>query len=115
MKEELQEVTKVWGKELWVVNRPEYCGKFLYLDKGAVSSYHKHVNKIETFFSLHGVAALTIEGKDYMLTPFARPKTVLPGQLHSFTGISDTLILEISTHHEDSDIVRMTLSKAASP
>lgn len=112
MKEELKEVKKVWGKELWVVNCPEYCGKLLYLDKGAVSSYHKHLKKKETFFALQGVTALTIEGKDYMLNPYSRPKTIFPGQLHSFVGISDAVILEVSTFDSGEDTVRLTESKA---
>lgn len=111
MKETMKEVEKVWGKELIIVNCGNYCGKLLYLDKGAESSYHQHINKQETFFCLQGQVALTIEGRDYMLNPFSRPKTIKPGQLHGFRGITDSLILEISTYHEDRDVVRKTESK----
>ena len=45
-----KEVKKVWGKELWIVNCDKYCGKLLYLDKGATSSYHYHKEKQETFY-----------------------------------------------------------------
>lgn len=113
MKEVLKEVKKVWGKELWVVNCPEYCGKLLYLDKGAVSSYHRHLKKKETFFALEGHVTLTTEGRDYMLNPYSRPKTIVPGKLHSFSGITKAVILEISTHHDDTDVMRITESKAA--
>lgn len=111
MKQTLKDVKKAWGKELWIVNCPQYCGKLLYLDKGAESSIHYHKEKQETFYSLQGTAGLTIDGKDYMLTPFSRPKTVKPGQRHSFTGITDAVIIEISTYHDDKDIVRLTESK----
>jgi len=111
-KETMREVKKVWGKEVIVVNNDKYCGKFLCLDKGAESSYHRHLKKQETFYSLKGQATLTIEGKDYMLNPYSRPKTIKPGQLHGFRGIIDSLILEISTHHDDKDVYRISGSKS---
>lgn len=112
-KETMREVKKVWGKEVIVVNNDKYCGKFLYLDKGAESSYHRHLKKQETFYAMEGQVALTIEGKDYMLNPYSRPKTIRPGQLHGFRGITDSLILEISTHHDDKDVVRLSESIAS--
>jgi D-lyxose ketol-isomerase len=111
MKEELKEVYKVWGKELWVVNCKEYCGKLLYLDKGAESSLHRHLRKKETFYALWGLVGLELEGKGYMLSPLARPKTILPKQWHRFHGLTKAIVLEISSHHEDSDVERMEASK----
>lgn len=114
MKEQIKKVKKVWGREVWLVNCDEYCGKLLYLDKGAVSSMHYHEVKKETFYALSGQTALTIEGKDYMLNPASRPKTIYPGQKHQFRGLSDgIIILEISTHHDDSDVIRLSASKGA--
>lgn len=107
----LKEVKKVWGKEIWIVNCKEYCAKFLYLNKNAQSSLHLHNTKKETFYSLRGQVALHIEGKDYMLSPFSRTKTILPRQKHSFWGITDAILLEISTHHSEGDVVRFTPSK----
>ena len=112
MKEALKEVKKAWGRELRIVNCPQYCGKLLYLDEGAESSMHYHKEKQETFYSLQGTAGLIIDEKDHMLTPFSRPKTIKPRQCHSFTGITDAVIIEISTYHDDKDIVRLTESKA---
>lgn len=109
----LKEVKKAWGKELWIVNCPRYCGKLLYLDKGAVSSIHYHKEKQETFFCLEGQVALSIEGKYYTLTAFSRPKTIKPGQKHSFSGITNALIIEFSTPHHEKDVVRLTESKPA--
>ena len=67
-KEEVLEVSKVWGKEVILVN-------------------------------------------SYLLSPFARPKTVEPGQRHSFCGISQATILEISTHDDPEDVERFTQSQ----
>jgi len=111
IKETTKEAKKVWGKEVWVVNCPEYCGKLLYLDKGAVSSMHYHKEKQETFYALSGQVGLHIEGRDYMLNPFSRPKTIYPNQKHQFIGLSDALILEISTEHREDDVVRLSDSK----
>ena len=113
IKEQMKEVKKVWGKELIVVNCDKYCGKILYLDQGAKPSLHYHKEKQETFYCLEGQVALTIEGKDYMLNPFSRPKTIKPGQLHNFTGLTNAVIIEISTHHDDQDVYRLTKSKPA--
>jgi len=114
IKETIKEVKKAWGRELIIVNCDKYCGKLLYLDRGAESSYHKHINKQETFFCLEGQAALVIEGKDYMLNPYSRPKTILPGALHSFMGLTSAVIIEFSTPHDDSDVYRVTQSRASS-
>lgn len=107
----MKEVPKVWGREVWIVNCDEYCGKLLYLDKGAVSSIHYHKEKKETFYALSGQVGLMIAGEDYMLNPFSRPKTVYPGQKHQFVGITDATILEISTHHSEEDVVRLSVSQ----
>lgn len=111
-KETLKEVKKVWGKEVWIVNCEKYCGKLLYLDKGAVSSMHYHKVKQETFYALSGQTGLHIAGKDYMLNPASRPKTIYPGQEHQFIGFSKGIvILEISTYHSEEDVVRLTSSQ----
>ena len=112
IKETMKQVNKAWGRELIIVNCDKYCGKLLYLDKGAESSYHQHINKQETFFCLEGQVALTIEGRDYMLNPYSRPKTIEPERLHSFRGITSAVIIEFSTPHDDSDVYRLTQSKS---
>jgi len=112
LKENMKEIPKVWGKEVVLVNCPQYCGKFLILNKNAQSSYHYHVTKQETFYCLSGSVALSILDRDYVLTPFSRPKTILPGELHQFRGITKAVLLEISTHHDEEDVVRLTESIA---
>lgn len=112
----MREVKKIWGKEVIVVNNDKYCCKFLYLDKGAESSMHYHKVKQETFYALSGQTGLNIVGKDYMLNTYSRPKTIYPGQEHQFIGLTDNIvILEISTHHDDDDVVRLLASKGGNP
>ena len=110
-KDNLEITEKVWGQELLVVNNDKYCGKFLVLRANSQSSLHYHPKKMETFYAIKGVAQLEIEEKSCLLTPFARPKTIMPGQKHSFRGITDCVILEVSTPHSDEDVVRLIASR----
>ena len=114
-KESIVEVEKTWGEEIIFINRDEYCAKLLLLDKNAESSYHKHKIKMETFWCIEGYAVLTIEGKEYTLAPFARPKTIEPGEKHKFRGITEAVILEVSTTHSDADVIRYSESKPGYP
>lgn len=113
LKEDFKRVEKVWGEEVWLVNNESYCGKLLLLDEGAKGSYHYHRKKKETFYCLQGACLLLINGKEYMLTPVARPKTILPGEPHQLIGESNAVILEVSTNHSEDDVVRLTKSQGA--
>lgn len=110
-KESIRTIDKIWGEEIILVN-DDYCGKLLVLDRNAESSYHYHPRKKETFYCLEGYAVLTIEDKEYMLAPFTRPKTIEPNEKHKFKGITEAIILEVSSFHDDTDVVRITPSKA---
>ena len=105
-----QEINKTWGKEIVLVNE-EYCGKLLVLDDGAESSCHYHPKKKETFYCIEGYAILTIERKDYKMAPFLRAKTIFPGEKHKFHS-GQAVILEISSHHDETDVVRLSESKS---
>ena len=95
-----------------MVNNALYCGKLLVIDRNAESSYHFHTRKKETFYCLEGYATLIIEGKEHLLAPFTRPKTIEPGEKHKFIGITQAVILEVSTTHDEADVTRLTESKA---
>ena len=101
-------VSKVWGREQWIVNNDKYCGKLLFLKQGAQSSFHYHVIKQETFFCLSGKVKLIVGDNEYDLS---EPVTIMPFEVHSFYGLTDTVILEISTHHSDDDVERVRGSK----
>lgn len=103
---------KVWGEELWLVNEPEYCCKILCLNKGAHSSLHFHTVKKETFLILSGRVKLERSGNAFILSEGNEGITIKSRQLHRFSGIEDAIILEISTHHDDDDVVRLEVSQA---
>jgi len=113
MTEPLITIAKAWGYEEVIVNNDRYCGKLLHLNKGAMSSLHYHLVKRETFYCLHGVAVLHLHNEDYMLNPGARPQTIMPMEAHGFAGITDAVILEVSTPHSDEDVVRLRESRAS--
>lgn len=105
-------VQKGWGQELWIVNNHKYCGKILEFNAGAKFSMHYHVNKEETFFVLNGHLKLY-----YFDLSNAEPKyeDLRSGDVvdipqynpHKIEAIEDSTIIEISTHHEDSDSYRI--------
>ena len=100
----MKKVSKTWGGEIWVENNELYCCKFLYCkDWTSQGKYHYHKNKDETFCVLQGIMLLAVEGEETILTEGEKYR-IKPNTKHKFTSITgDCIILEISTHHEDSD------------
>lgn len=107
----IQFVEKVWGSEEWIVNR-EYCGKLLRVKKDWQSSLHYHPIKHETFYLLDGLLWLTVDGLSFQLLP-GRSVMLEPKTPHRFAGLRDSLVLEVSTHHDDNDVVRLEPSGRA--
>ena len=105
-------VEKVWGREIWLVNEPEYCCKLLKLNKGASGSLHYHRLKKETFIIRKGKVTVELDALHLILDEGDPPYTILPGQVHRMTGLEDSIILEVSTYHDDDDVVRLEASKA---
>lgn len=109
-------VPKVWGQEHWLVNEPEYCAKILELDPHFQCSLHYHKIKKETFLVQEGV--VTLEQRDVRGVPIVEillegdSRTIMPKTPHRFSSRLGATILEISTHHDDSDCVRIEPSGA---
>lgn len=105
-------VDKLWGKEFWLTNQ-EYCAKILSLDPGYQCSLHFHRQKKETFLCLEGVVQLEVRSPEDLVYLHPGTKyTIEQGRAHRFQAFGGpALILEISTHHEDSDTVRITESQ----
>lgn len=105
-------VKKKWGEEVWVCNEPMYCMKFLNLKSGYQCSLHAHAIKTETFSVLKGQCTLEVEhmGKLEKMTLYPGTSfTILPGTYHRFSNSRHRpmcIIIETSTHHEDSDVIR---------
>lgn len=110
----MKEVKKAWGKELIVVNKKEYAGKVLVLDRRAVSSLHRHFDKDETFLCVEGEVLLVVDGRAYWLKPYDDPVHIAPKSWHMFLGLENSKIVEFSTEHREEDVERRTDSKAGS-
>lgn len=109
---------KTWGAEFWIVNKPEYCGKILFVHPENSGSIHYHKVKDETFHVLRGNVFIDLFeriGQD-TLTRVARhamnPGMTLhipPHTIHRITCASPVSaeVLEISTQHVESDSYRI--------
>lgn len=106
MEQRIKKVKKDWGYEKWLVNNDLYCGKIIFIKKGHRCSIHYHKNKDETFYVLKGNIILELFGDKIELKE-GDSYRLLPGTVHRFIGTVDSTILEISTHHEDSDSYRL--------
>ena len=100
-------IQKRWGYEEILVNG-DYCCKKLHIYQGAVTSYHSHPVKMETFMLQEGEVLVQLEGQWVRLRN--KPLTIRPGQFHLIIGLTDAVIMEVSTHHSDDDVVRETTS-----
>lgn len=104
-----QIIPKVWGHEEILVNNKLYCGKLLYLKKGFCSSLHLHEIKTEHLYVYKGKVTFILEHEEYTLEP-GMIIEVKPFQKHLFAGLKNSIIIEISTQHFDSDSVRFSES-----
>jgi len=104
----MKKVKKLWGSEEWIVNNELYCGKFINVKKKHSCSVHYHRIKDETFYILEGKISLELIGETKILKKGDSIR-LKPNTVHRFTGIEDSIILEISTHHEDTDSYRVLI------
>jgi len=105
-------VEKTWGSEDWLVNTEAYCAKILTVNQNCGGSYHHHKHKNETFLCLNGCAWLLLERDDNCIEfhelCVGSSVCIPPGSAHLLIGASSEpcIILEVSTHHDDEDVVR---------
>jgi len=83
--------------EFWIVNEEDagYCGKLLFVFDGQTCPYHHHKLKHETFFVVKGRLGMVIDGEERVMNE-GDSLLVAPGTEHSFTGIGNALLLEVS-------------------
>lgn len=97
-----------WGKELWIENLDEYCGKVLLLDEGKKCSMHFHMNKLETMYLQDGRVDIdmidpeTAERYTVSLEPGDSVR-IERGQPHQIHALRKSTLIEFSTKHEEND------------
>ncbi len=103
-------VEKVWGSEEWIINTDKYCFKKLNLNKGFQCSIHFHKNKDETFIIESGKVLMEFDDQTKLMMPGDKIR-IMPGVKHRFSGVENSVIIEVSTHHEEDDSYRDTQSR----
>lgn len=98
---------KVWGKEFWIVNNQDYCGKVLVLNQQYRCSMHYHKIKKETFFVASGYVLLEYDPAQRIILTPGMSITIKPFQRHRFTGLAPVSeIIEFSSQHFEDDSYR---------
>ena len=100
-------IKKVWGKEeIFTDGTEPYCGKKLHLNKGYRCSIHKHP-KEESFYIETGKIYFELERDDgKMENSILNSKDIvhiLPNRYHRFSGLEDSVIIEVSTPDTESE------------
>ena len=98
--------SKYWGS-IETITNGAYTGKRLFFRKGEHSSLHFHCAKMETYFIHSGRLLIRLRagrGEDrFFELPAGYTLNIPPGLMHQNGALEDTVIMEISTHDEDSD------------
>jgi quercetin dioxygenase-like cupin family protein len=108
---DMKYVSKPWGWELHICNGDQYCGKKLFIKQGHWLSYHHHDIKDEVLYVESGRCYFSNDETGIILSPeltVGYAFHVKPTVKHQIHAIEDTMIIEFSTHHEDSDSYRTT-------
>ncbi len=108
-------VSKGWGYEDWLVNKPDYCGKVLFLKKGKRLSWHYHKLKDETFYVHDGKLELKYGFMDDIESTATTTTVLEPGDTfhipiglrHQLIALLDSHVFEFSTTHFDEDSYRI--------
>ncbi len=108
----LEVTEKGWGEERLIANHALYCGKLLCFKEGARFSSHFHRDKAESFYVLAGTVRFDwIDPQD--ATECSRSLAmgdvvdIPPLCIHRVTALTESVIIEVSNHHEDSDSYRV--------
>lgn len=113
-------VKKLWGVEYWILNEKLYCMKYLKVIPGYQCSIHAHKKKSETFIGLSGNLLLYFHNnKGIMENAIAlgpgQTANVPAGTFHSFAANNVSWFCEVSTHHDDADVIRLQESRKLEP
>ena len=123
--EHMTYVPKSWGSEVWVVNNDVYCGKILRVSASKYCSFHYHKIKEETLTIVSGKVLMLYSDRPEATTLASESSTadvpvlskllhpgqawhVMPGHIHQFFALEDSVIFETSTQHFDYDSYRVS-------
>jgi len=110
---EMHYVPKGWGWERWIWNSDQYCGKILHFDKGKQCSWHYHAVKDEVLYVNKGQILMfynetdDLDSANSVVLGVGDAFHVYTGLRHRMRAMMESEIFEVSTHHEDSDSIRV--------
>lgn len=103
-----------------MVNTDKYCGKLLKFKKGALFSDHFHILKDETWYVLEG----KLELRHYDLTNAEKLTAIIkrgdvvrvpPNNPHQLRALEPSIVIEISTPHDEKDSYRIGKGDSQKP
>jgi len=103
-------IDKVWGHEEILISNELYAAKLMHLKRDYRCSIHRHRKKDETFYIMSGVVELEFNGKPRTMETGDSIR-IKPCDYHRFTGITDSVILEVSTADDPNDSYRHSQSE----
>lgn len=104
---------KGWGYEKWIVNKPQYCGKLLFFNKGKKCSWHYHKIKDEVFYLQSGKILLKysdsefLESANEVVLNAGDSFHIYTGLKHQMIALEDSELFEFSTEHFEHDSYRI--------
>ena len=103
---------KGWGEEIWIINTEAYCGKLLKFNAGASFSNHFHMIKDETWYVAEGRLRLryfNLANADEKVEELGPGSVVRipPGKPHQLTALEPSIVIEVSTPHDEADSYRI--------
>jgi len=101
----MNKIKKPWGWEVILCNNSLYCGKILHINRGYMSSLHKHFVKDETYYVTKGKLLVKRESKEDIVK-VGEAIRIKPGVIHRFIGVEESEFIEISTEFSDKDAER---------
>ena len=110
MNKPYKEVTKPWGKEIWLELNERYCYKRIYINAGTRTSFQYHNFKRETNYLIKGEAEIWLENDAGVVEKFKMKEgeffNVTPPKKHRVIAITDIILQEVSTPEVD-DVIRI--------
>lgn len=106
-------VEKDWGHEDWLWNG-RYCGKKLLIHKNKSTEWVYHRVKDKVLYVESGHVELTYGWDSDPSSAATLSMTadmafhVPPGMYHSAKGLAESKLLELSTHHNEKDVLTAT-------
>jgi len=110
VKNKILDTNKEWGVETTIVNTDKYCGKLSHVNAGSAGSLHYHKIKDETLYLKEGFVIIELDDAVSLLNP-GDSVNIKAGSKHRFTALTNSIIFEFSTNHNDKDVVRLEKSE----